>query len=410
MRNWKSIALGHRLPSHTTIAMAAEIAISIPPTSNNHRGMLRGVLEYLRLHPEFSVFKRQALPYLPWEEVKSWRGAGLVAFAETRQRLDRLASLSMPVVNVTLHHPFRPSIPTVHSDNHAIGRLAATHLLETGLRQFAFVGHYPWYHNQARCEGFRQMVEQAGFACQAIELTFDRRRRDSLGNRNFNLRSLASQLERLRTPIGIAAAHDEFADAVVQICRDTRRRVPYDVAVIGVNDYRLICETTDPPLSSIAQAAQQIGFEAAELLHRMIHGAPAPSAPILVPPVRIVARRSSDFLAVDDESVLQALQFVRENCHRSIRAEDVARRAAVTRRTLDKRFVDTLGHPLAEELRLARLRRARSLLASTNMKVVLVGLHCGFESTSGFVRAFREETGATPLEYRRRTQQADEGA
>ena len=58
----------------------------------------------------------------------------------------------------------------------------------------------------------------------------------------------------------------------------------------------------------------------------------------------------------------------------------------------------------AEEIRLARIKRARELLVSTDMQVMMVGLSCGYDSPSGFVRAFREATGTTPQKYRQRSQ------
>ena len=384
--------------------MSTEIAVSILPTSDNNRGMIRGVLEYLRIHPGLVVYKRDAIPYMAWDQIGKWRGDGIIALAETPRQMERLAALKMPVVNVGLHQPPRQAVATVQSDNEAIGRLAAEHLLELGLQQFAFVGHARWHHNQQRCKGFQAAV--AGFPCHVVDLVFDRGRNQLTGGRTYDLKKLAVQFADIPTPIGVATAHDEFSDAVLQVCRGAEFRVPYDVAIIGVNDYRLICETSDPPLSSIAQLAQRIGFEAAVLLRGLIERGPIPAAPVLVPPGAVIARRSTDFLAVQDDVVIQALQLIRESCNEPMVAADVARQLPLGRRSLDKRFIQALGHPVAEESRLARVRRAKSLLASTGMRIVMVGLHSGYQSSSGFVLAFREETGMTPLEYRRRSRGA----
>ena len=50
----------------------------------------------------------------------------------------------------------------------------------------------------------------------------------------------------------------------------------------------------------------------------------------------------------------------------------------------------------------SRLLRAMALLAQPGGTVLSISLEVGFESTSGFTRAFRRHTGETPHAYRRR--------
>ena len=239
-----------------------------------------------------------------------------------------------------------------------------------------------------------------------IEVDFASRRRSRIYTTDLKRKSLLLDLKALTYPAGLFASHDEFAHDVLETLREANLRVPYDAALIGVNNYRLICETSDPPLSSIAQSAHQIGYAAAKLLHEMIEGKKPPKKPVLIPPGGLFARRSSDFSAVDDELVVRAMNFIRDHCGQPITAEDVVEQSDVSRRTLDKRFLAALGHPTAEEIRLARIKKARELLVSTDMQVLMVGLSCGYDSPSGFVRAFREATGVTPQQYRQQMQEA----
>jgi transcriptional regulator GlxA family with amidase domain len=137
-------------------------------------------------------------------------------------------------------------------------------------------------------------------------------------------------------------------------------------------------------------------------LHGIIQGERPPKRPVLIPPGCLFARLSSDYCAVDDKLVLQAMQFIRERCGSPITVEDLVERCAVSRRTLDKRFQASVGHPAAEALRAARIKRARDLLVTGDTPVMKIGLACGYDSPSGFVRAFREATGESPQRYRRR--------
>jgi LacI family transcriptional regulator len=380
--------------------MSLEIAVSIDPVSDNNRGMLRGVVDYLSEQSTYRISKVGAVPYIPLAQLKNWNGAGAICVAETPAQLKQLAELPFPKVSVSLHCQPPAQLPTVHSDNEAIGKLAAQHLREVGLNQFAFVGHLGWQHNIARLAGFRSTLEEMGQDCDVIEVRFTGRRLSQNWTTDVDQKSLIRQLKSLPFPVGIFAAHDEFAHDVIDALHKTGYQVPYDAAVVGVNNYQLICETTNPPLSSISQSSHAIGYTAADLLRGLIEGEKPPNQPMLVPPGQLIARRSSDYSAVDDTMVLQAMNFIRDRCGSPITAEDVVEHVGVSRRTLDKRFMAALGHPAAEEIRLTRIKKARDLLATTEMRVMMVGLSCGYDSPSGFVRAFREATGTTPQQFR----------
>jgi LacI family transcriptional regulator len=383
--------------------MTHEIAVSIELISDNNRAMLRGVIDYVNSRPDLRVHKIGAIPFFPIERLVNWNGAGAICTAETAERFDSVVKLKIPCVSVSLHRKPPKSLPTVHSDNEAIGKLAAEHLYEMGLRRFAFVGHQQWLHNQERLHGFQAALQKIGSDCEIVDVQFTDSKQCAWPS-GIRQRPLTTALKRLVKPVGIFAAHDEFAHDVVGTLKRLGTRIPDDAAVIGVNNNRLICETTDPPLSSIVQSARQIGYHAGKLLHELILGKEPPQQPIRLPPGGLVARQSSDYSAVDDDHILSALRFIQLRCGHPITVVDVADHVGVSRRTLDKRCVANFGYPMAEQIRRTRIKKARELLRSTNMQVTSIGFMCGYESASGFVRAFREITGTTPAEHRRQTQ------
>ncbi len=382
--------------------MPFSIAISIPPISDLQMGIIRGVLEYVTLHPDVVVFKEAAMPFLPWESLQRWRGDGVIATAETADRAKHLSRRSLPAVSVSGHLSPDSGLSAVLSDNRAIGQAVAEHLLEQGLRRFACVGHFDWYHDRMRLTGFRETVERAGFDCDEVDVKLaPRNQRRPFGL--FAIRGhdrLTARIRDLSGPVGICVTHDDFAHEVIQSCHRAHKSVPDEVSIVGVNNYRLICETTHPPISSIEQQAERIGRESAALLHRLMLGQASPSDHVTIPPGPLVVRRSSDFLAIDDTLVRQAVHEIRARCGEGINAQDIADLLPITRRTLDKRFLDALGHTCADEIRRARTKLAMHLLTTTDLQIVTVGLRCGFDSTSGFIRAFREEAGTTPRQYR----------
>ena len=253
--------------------MNHEIAISIEPISDNNQAMLRGVIDYVNANSDLRVHKVGAIPFFPLADLIEWNGAGVICTTETRERLNSVTQLRIPCVSVSLHHQPPDSLPTVHSDNEAIGRIAAEHLYGTGLRKFAFVGNSNWFHNQERLDGFQAELRKKSADCEIINVQFT----DSdqwAWPAEVCQQPLANALNELHKPVGIFAAHDEFAHDVVETLKRLQLQIPDDVAVIGVNNNRLICETTNPPLSSIAQSAHQIGYRAGKLLHELILDTP----------------------------------------------------------------------------------------------------------------------------------------
>lgn len=378
-----------------------DVSVMVVPSSDNQMRMIRGVMDYARDSGCIRIVKNAAIPYVPWSMIDRINCDGVIAYAESAEQLSRLAKLNLPVVNVTMHKQPTYSIATVHSDNRLIGQLAAQHLLSLGLKKFAVVGHFDWYHNGRRRDGFVDTLTNEQFTPSEIDVRFESEVTGDMSVRRVDRSALREALAALQFPIGIFATHDEFAYEVVDACHALDRSVPFDVSVLGVNDNRMICETTTPTLSSIAQNSERIGYLAAELLTHLIDGGRAPDAPICVAPLQLVVRRSSDYLAIDDASIIPVVQFIRERCHRPISAQDVAEKFDLGRKLLDKKFRQSLGHSVTQELRLERIRLARRLLASTDMTVVDIGLRCGFDSASGFVRAFRESTGCSPGQLRR---------
>jgi LacI family transcriptional regulator len=117
--------------------------------------------------------------------------------------------------------------------------------------------------------------------------------------------------------------------------------------------------------------------------------------------VRVVARQSSDLLAIGDREVASAVRFIRAHGHRPIHVADVLREIPVSRRLLERRFRRSLNRGLWEEIRRAHMERARQLLADTDAPMATVAERAGFSGAAQLSVVFRQETGLTPTAYRR---------
>lgn len=205
----------------------------------------------------------------------------------------------------------------------------------------------------------------------------------------------------LPRPVGVFAANDAWGVQLIEVCRQANLRVPDDVALVGVDNDDLLCEMARPSLSSVAVPAEQVGFEAAALLDKLLAGETPAAGSALFPPVRVVARQSSDLLALDDAEVAAAVRLIRR-AGKPIQVADILREVAISRRALERRFAAVLGRGLGEEIRRVRVERARELLAGTELPMAAVAARAGYSGVTRLCVAFRKGTGYAPADYRRR--------
>jgi LacI family transcriptional regulator len=291
------------------------------------------------------------------------------------------------------------SAPRIGPDNDAVGRLVAEHLLNCGLRHFAFVGHHNREYSVRREAGFRQVL-----AARRHEPYCYYERDTALFNPMGYLWALDPFVQRwvqdLPKPVGIFASNDIWGVQLAEVCRQTGLRVPDDVAIVGVDNDDLLCDLARPSLSSVALPTERIGYEAAALLDRILgRGKPLRRSRFL-PPIGVVVRQSSDVLAVGDLEVAAAVRFIRERSHVPIGVKDVLRAVSISRRSLERRFQAALDRTVWEEIRRVHLERAKTLLAGTGMPMSAVAEQAGFSDPRQLSVVFRQVTGFTPTAYR----------
>ncbi len=290
-----------------------------------------------------------------------------------------------PTVNVSSAIERYPR-PSIVSDDRAVGRLGAEHLLAMGHRRLIFYRPDKRQFADLRQEGFQQ---RCGESVQVSVIS--------------EPRQLGRLLRRGPTPVAIMGANDRMALAALDLARSLGRECPGEVAVLGVDNDDLIGSLADPPLSTVNTARERIGYEAAALLDRLMDGEAVPDDFVSqVAPRGVIVRRSTDALAVDDEAVAEAARFIAANAARPMGTDDVAARVAVGRRQLERRFRAALGRGVHEELQRCRIDRAKRLLLDTDLTLAQVADASGFGSASYFATAFRRAAGEPPGAFRQR--------
>ncbi|MBN2579147.1 MAG: DNA-binding transcriptional regulator [Pirellulales bacterium] len=382
------------------------VALLIESSRAYGRDLLRGIAAYARAHGPWSFFHQERAVRDPAPvRLSDWRADAVIARIETSSHIKQVRRLGVPVVDVFGLHRLA-GIPSVELDQRKVVRLAAEHLRERNLPNFAYCGFPGVFFSDARARLFANLLAKEGHEVHVYQAPPHRAGTHLSVVEMQSLQQaghLASWLKSLPKPIGLMACNDMRALQVLEVCGELGIAVPEEVAVIGVDNDTVQCELCDPPLSSVDPGAQRVGYEAAALLDRMLAGRPPRKNPLLIEPAAVVTRQSTAVLAVTDPCVESALRFIREHSHKPIDTADVLRCVGVSRSTLERRFIGALGRSPSAELARARLERVKELLQHTDLSLRAVADRTGFDHVESMCRLFKRHMDQTPGAYRRQT-------
>lgn len=292
-------------------------------------------------------------------------------------------------------------LPTVGYDASAIGQLVAAHFLERGFRQvcrLSWLSDHPKGPDDLISQSLQKSLDANG-ARYMGETHLPILEED--GRKPFN-KGFKRWLETMPRPLGVLTSGDILGGHVVAACHEHGVAVPEEIAVLGLGNKRRWCKMSPCPLSSVDWNDAMRGRAAVQLLQSLMDGTPNPSEPLLIPPAGVVARKSTDILAVEDVAVAKAISFLWQHMSEPINVNDAAEATGLSRSTLERRFRKQIGRSVNEELLRKRLERCRELLISTDLPMVDIAPRIGFLSKNYLHRAFRKQFGCSPKEFRQR--------
>lgn len=379
-----------------------------------NRGLLRGIAKYSRLHRPWLLdlvdldLISEAMPWFG-----KWKGDGIIAVVEDDNLVEGILAHEVPCV---IHNPLkdgRYEIPQIVVDSKGIGIAAAEFLLKIGFKYFAYSGYSDIYWSQVRKASFISRVDCAGCATSVYEEVWNANDKNwhennhavLMGWKDYSKGKEQSQLvewlKSLPKPIGLLSCNDEYGRYVIEACRRARIKVPEDVAVLGVDNDQLVCELANPSMSSVSLNIQEAGYQAAELLDRLMQKENIEGQNVVVKPTHVEERHSTDIFAIEDKDIRLALRYIRANATSAIGVDDIAEHVCLTRRTLERRFRKATGRSLQDEIQRIRVERTTQLLVETELKLPQIAAATGFCNSQYLWKVFRKAKGVSPNEFRK---------
>jgi LacI family transcriptional regulator len=380
-----------------------KVAVLIEASRAAGRGLLSGIIKYINANNNWACY-REPPSYtrlgskknlLKW--IKSLHVDGIIAHDHYAREIESLISKKLPMVLASIDPKKYPFLPTFADNGILTGRLAADHLLERGLHNFAYYGLRKKDVFRDRCRSFRDAVKQAGFT--------------AFYESKFNVRSISWETEltnivnwliALPKPVGIMTYADDYSQQIVEACKIAKLKIPDDVAIVGVDNDHLICNLSNPPLSSVALKYERAGYEIAHLLDRLMTGEPMNGQQVIIEPTHVVTRQSTNTLFLDDPIVLQAVRYIHQNSTRLLQVDDVVKISGLSRRALQQKFNKVLGHSIFHEIQKRHSDQIAKMLIETNLPISQIAITLGHSGVEHISRYFRLAKGCGPTEYRKK--------
>lgn len=331
----------------------------------------------------------------------SWKGDGIITMLHVSNRNPKLTSfihshLHCAIVDLSCNDP-TVELPRVLQDNPGIGRAGAGHLASLGCRHLGFVMQGKNHFHEERYEGFKQAARGFGLGL-------------SLHRAPKNLSTAGNDpgwlLRRLPLgkggSVGVMMAADDIARWVIEACEMAGLSIPDDLALLGVDNSREVCELGRVALSSIDNNAFQHGYEAAKLLQRLMDGESPPKEPLRVPRGSLHARQSTDIIAARHPHVAAAMRHIAQHfTDPELTQEKVAAQVPMSMRRLHDAFLRHIGRSIHEEIIERRIRHALQLINESDRKLSDIAEVSGFKMPETMSRMIHRQYGQPASSFRR---------
>ncbi|MDD2512956.1 MAG: DNA-binding transcriptional regulator [Proteiniphilum sp.] len=375
------------------------VLLLIDYSSEFSRRILKGLIQYSKENGHW-IFYRLPSYYktlygkegiIQW--AREWKADAIVARWD-HEETNLLESLRIPIV-LQNYRERSSYFSNLTGDYIGTGEMAARFFIKRRYRNFAFYGNKGVVWSRERAEGFRRVVEKAGGNYYYFES-------ENLNEEQWSTAHLQLDewLFSLPKPVGLFACDDSFALQVSEICKINNIPIPHDISLLGVDNDELICNLSDPPISSIVLDVEKGGYEVGRLIDQLINGTREQPSNIVIRPNRFELRESTERYNLSNEYISKIVHYVEEKFTDEICIDELTKLVPLSRRNLEIKFKDEMGTSIYQFILQCRIEFFAHMLLTTDLPLYDLALQSGFNDSKNISRIFKKMKGYTPSEYR----------
>lgn len=385
-----------------------KILLLIDFSSEFTRGILKGLIRYSKDHGPW-IFYRLPSYYktlygekgvIQW--AKEWEADAIIArWDDNDNDTNLLTSLNIPII-LQNYRSRSDYFSNLTGDYIGAGEMAAKFFIKRRYRNFAFYGNKGVVWSQERAEGFRKEIEKIGGNYYYFES-------ENLNGEQWNSShiKLDEWLFSLPKPIALFACDDSFALRVSEICKINNIAIPDEIALLGVDNDELICNLSDPPISSIVLDTERGGYEAGRLIDQLIHHERTEPFNIIVRPTRFELRKSTEKYNITNEYIQKIVNYIEDHFTSEINIDELTHLVPLSRRNMEIKFKEEMGTTIYQFILNCRIDHFTNLLLTTNRPLFDIALESGFNDYKNISRLFKKMKGYTPSAYREKFRDKD---
>lgn len=387
------------LCEYNYVLIMIKVLLLVDYSSEFSRRLLRGLIQYSKERGPW-IFYRLPSYYktlygkegiVRW--AKEWQADAIIARWD-HEGTNLLKTLNIPVI-LQNYKDRSACFSNLTGDYIGTGRMAARFFIKRRYKNFAFYGNKGVVWSRERAEGFRQEVEKTGGNYYYFES-------ENLNGEQWSSShiQLDEWLLSLPKPVGLFACDDSFALQLSEICKINNIRIPQEIALLGVDNDELICNLSDPPISSIVLDVEKGGYEAGRLIDQLIKKERETPFDIIIRPTRFELRHSTEKYNITNDYILRVVNYIEEHFTSEIDIDALTQMVPLSRRNLEIKFKDEMGTSIYQFILQCRIEYFADLLLTTNRSLFDLALEAGFNDCKNISRVFKKNKDMTPIEYR----------
>lgn len=378
-----------------------KVLVLIDYSTEFSRRLFRGLIQYAQKADQWSFYRISSYYRSIYgeegiiERAKTW-GADFIIAQWDYISINSLRNLGIPVFFQNYKEECK-DFSNIIGNYLEAGRMAANFFIQRRYKNLAFYGNRGFIWSLQRAEGYRCEVEKAGGNYYYFE------GEDLNENQQEEVRyQLEEWIISLPKPVAIFACDDSFAIQISEICKINNINIPDDVSLLGVDNDELICNLSDPPISSIVLDAENGGYDLGRKIQESLQKDEYRSFNISINPIRIEERKSTEKYSIKNRYILEIVNHIRKNFHLDLNINSLVQLAPLSRRNLEIKFKDEMGISIYQFILNLRMENFAYLLISTDLPLPEIIFRSGFNDYSNVYRMFKRIKGHTPKEYRQK--------